>query len=115
MADSTIGSNSELLACDHCRKPFDSELRVPLIMQACGHSLCRICVALLVKKKERRCPACKTEVLQQKVEEFIVNKSLVKIIGNSVNSKAVENGGRSGGRGALERVVEEKSNVVSPQ
>jgi len=76
--------------CPLCMEPYaedDSELHVPRILNACGHTACQGCLALMLRTadaeahvKKLPCPTCRevTEVKQGKASNLLKNFSLLR-------------------------------------
>lgn len=52
---------NEVLACKICLYPYQSETRIPKIIQ-CGHTICHVCYDKIISSQNKICPFCKKEL-----------------------------------------------------
>ncbi|CAI2385357.1 unnamed protein product [Moneuplotes crassus] len=62
--------------CDRCSSQFDEDERIPLVLERCGHSICRACQPYI--KRARMCNVC--DEPQEHPENLAVNKPLLKMM-----------------------------------
>ena len=76
--------------CPVCIYPFDASERVPLILSACGHSLCSVCVAGMQQAAPGsavlKCPSCRAETKLKPHKPLPKNYALLESIDGLVGS-----------------------------
>ncbi|XP_071542619.1 uncharacterized protein [Panulirus ornatus] len=70
------------VTCSVCLDPYDEGERRPLMLPACGHTFCHVCLAGIMAKGRSNsvCPACRRPQLVQAVQDLPVNYSLLDVI-----------------------------------
>ncbi|KZC04845.1 PREDICTED: roquin-1 [Dufourea novaeangliae] len=70
---------TEFLSCPVCCHDFDVAVRGPISL-ACGHTICRTCLANLHRKQ---CPFDQS-IINTEIERLPVNEALLQLVGNAV-------------------------------
>ncbi|XP_078041614.1 RING finger and CCCH-type zinc finger domain-containing protein roquin isoform X2 [Augochlora pura] len=70
---------TEFLSCPVCCHDFDVAIRGPISL-ACGHTICRTCLANLHRKQ---CPFDQS-IINTEIERLPVNEALLQLVGNPV-------------------------------
>ena len=68
----------ESLICVVCHAVYDS----PMVLDPCGHSFCRECVASLLDSGHENCPICRTRMIEGVGVGVPPNRALKELIGN---------------------------------
>lgn len=65
--------------CLKCNKTYNNSNRIPLLLIACGHSLCSACAKNLYENQCVICPECKTKNEADSLDKFPKNLALISI------------------------------------
>lgn len=76
----------ELLMCSICIERYHEGKRQPVLLPRCGHSFCRLCVAMLISGGCIICPTCRTDQRVDFVERLPTEYTLLAIINAQENS-----------------------------
>ncbi|XP_045122705.1 uncharacterized protein LOC123511145 [Portunus trituberculatus] len=71
------------LTCLVCLIPYDAEDHRPLLLPACGHTFCAVCLGYLHGQGNTSCPKCRKDGAVQPVSSLPVNYSLLEIAEDS--------------------------------
>mmetsp|Transcript_28455 Transcript_28455/g.63045 ORF Transcript_28455/g.63045 Transcript_28455/m.63045 type:complete len:253 (+) Transcript_28455:41-799(+) len=63
--------------CGICENEFDEADFTPLLLTACGHSLCKECAIVLLKAKKIKCPTCSAVTPAASVASLPKNFALI--------------------------------------
>jgi len=63
--------------CQNCNRSYNNSNRVPLLLIACGHSLCSNCAELKFTNGELICPECLTKNEANSINNFPKNLALI--------------------------------------
>jgi len=77
----------ELLTCSVCCERFSEVFRPPVLLPRCGHSFCRLCVAMLLSGGAITCPTCRTEQRVEGSHKLPTEYSLLAIIAAQESEK----------------------------
>ncbi|EGT46325.1 hypothetical protein CAEBREN_12875 [Caenorhabditis brenneri] len=66
------------LECEICGNGYSNN-RLPLIIKACGHTVCENCIDILQEKSDWNCPSCR-QFSNVQVNDLPVNQSLLDYI-----------------------------------
>lgn len=66
--------------CGVCHGVFGRDGRDPLMLPACGHSLCRPCLALLTMHRGFRCPICREKQPHVDLSSLHPNHALLEVL-----------------------------------
>ncbi|OQW76815.1 MAG: hypothetical protein BVN35_06030 [Proteobacteria bacterium ST_bin11] len=77
---------SSLVECPSCSLPYDGNVRRPLILTDCGHTICAECTSKLQKTPESEivfveCPVCQTVNVSFASKGFVTNLSILDVAG----------------------------------
>eukprot|EP00531_Pseudo-nitzschia_arenysensis_P001420 CAMPEP_0116148976 /NCGR_PEP_ID=MMETSP0329-20121206/18674_1 /TAXON_ID=697910 /ORGANISM="Pseudo-nitzschia arenysensis, Strain B593" /LENGTH=544 /DNA_ID=CAMNT_0003645205 /DNA_START=46 /DNA_END=1680 /DNA_ORIENTATION=- len=82
--DYFVSSNGETrdvddcLLCPVCQSVYDT----PMILDPCGHSFCKECVATLLNSGHENCPICRTKMIEGENVGVPPNRALKELISN---------------------------------
>lgn len=48
--------NEEPKNCLSCNQAFDSDLKIPIMLKTCNHTICKECLVKLLNKRSVACP-----------------------------------------------------------
>ena len=72
------GGVDETLLCPICHEVYDT----PMVLDPCGHSFCRECVATLLDSGHEDCPICRTKMIEGVGVGVPPNRALKDLISN---------------------------------
>lgn len=72
------GGLDESLLCVVCQSVYDT----PMVLDPCGHSFCRDCVASLLDSGHEHCPICRTPMIEGAGVGVPPNRALKELISN---------------------------------
>ncbi len=72
------GDVDECLLCPVCQSVFDT----PMVLDPCGHSFCKECVATLLNSGHENCPICRTKMIEGENVGVPPNRALKELISN---------------------------------
>ena len=77
-SDGKTGEVDECLVCPVCQAVFDT----PMVIDPCGHSFCKECVATLLNSGHESCPICRTKMIEGENVGVPPNRALKELISN---------------------------------
>jgi len=74
------------MECPNCKNKYDSEIFIPLLLTACGHTICKICVEKNFTENAISCLECHQKTNANSVNEFPRNMALLLLNTKKENS-----------------------------
>ena len=66
------------------------DIKAPKIID-CGDSICKECLQDLIRRKNKNCPICKKEIINnENIDKYITNKQLVQLVNSFFNLPKTE-------------------------
>jgi zinc-RING finger domain/B-box zinc finger len=65
--------------CPECKQEFDENFHIPMILTACGHTICELCLKNRYKKKNIVCPQCSVSTVAQNLNILPSNLALLQL------------------------------------
>lgn len=91
-AMTTVRAQDGGISCTVCLEGFTDDRRRPLMLPACGHTFCKLCMSTLMAREGARgtflCPTCRRAHPIKAVENLPVNYALLEVAMREVVSAA---------------------------